>query len=132
MDKIEGWEPHPTRKNIYKHKNSGLLYRRMKSGWFRKLPQKPIEEYEPIQLEILIKKVAFTLGNQLEGLLYQQQNILDKHLNNLMIDHNGQAELITGDEIIGAFEIATIHNGHPSYFLCGWENEDEGEDKVGE
>ena len=123
MDKIEGWEPHPTRKNIYKHKNSGLLYRRMKSGWFRKLPQKPIEEYDPIQLEILIKKVAFTLGNQLEGLLYQQQNILDKHLNNLMIDHNGQAELITGDEIIGAFEIATIHNGHPSYFLCGWENE---------
>jgi hypothetical protein len=38
-----------------------------------------------------------------------------------MIDHNGQAELITGDEIIGAFEIATIHNGHPSYFLSGWD-----------
>ena len=38
-----------------------------------------------------------------------------------MIDHNGQAESITADEIIGAFEIATIHNGHPGYFLCGWE-----------
>ena len=87
-------------------------------------------EYEPKQLEILMHKVAFTLGNKLEGLLFQQQNILDNHLNNLMIDHNGQAELITGDEIIGAFEIATIHNGHPSYFLSGWENEDE--DKVGE
>ena len=87
-------------------------------------------EYEPKQLEILMHKVAFTLGNKLEGLLFQQQNILDNHLNNLMIDHNGQAELITGDEIIGAFEIATIHNGHPSYFLSGWEDEDE--DKVGE
>ena len=80
-------------------------------------------EYDPKQLEILMHKVAFTLGNKLEGLLFQQQNILDNHLNNLMIDHNGQAELITGDEIIGAFEIATIHNGHPSYFLSGWENE---------
>ena len=86
-------------------------------------------EYDPKQLEILMHKVAFTLGSNLKGLLFQQQNILDNQLNNLMIDHNGQAELITGDEIIGAFEIATIHNGHPSYFLCGWENEDE--DKVG-
>ena len=80
-------------------------------------------EYDPKQLEILMKKVAFTLGNQLEGLLFQQQNILDNHLNRLMIDHNGQADSITADEIIGAFEIATIHNGHPSYFLCGWEDE---------
>ena len=80
-------------------------------------------EYDPKQLEILMKKVAFTLGNKLEGLLFQQQNILDNHLNRLMIDHNGQADSITADEIIGAFEIATIHNGHPSYFLCGWENE---------
>ena len=78
-------------------------------------------EYEPKQLEILMHKVAFTLGNKLEGLLFQQQNILDNHLNNLMIDHNGQAESITPDEIIGAFEIATIHNGHPSYFLSGWD-----------
>jgi hypothetical protein len=80
-------------------------------------------EYEPKQLEILMHKVAFTLGNKLEGLLFQQKNILDNQLNNLMINHNGQAELITGDEIIGAFEIATIHNGHPSYFLSGWEDD---------
>ena len=33
-----------------------------------------------------------------------------------MIDHNGKADTITTDEIIGAYEIATIHNGHPSYF----------------
>jgi hypothetical protein len=43
-----------------------------------------------------------------------------------MIDHNGQADSITPDEIIGAYEIATIHNGHPSYFLCGWEHDNEG------
>ena len=89
-------------------------------------------EYEPKQLEILMHKVAFTLGSNLKGLLFQQKNILDNHLNTLMIDHNGQAESITSDEIIGAFEIATIHNGHPSYFLSGWETEDEDEDKVGE
>ena len=86
-------------------------------------------EYDPKQLEILIEKVASTLGSQLEGLLFQQKNILDNHLNNLMIDHNGQADSITPAEIVGAYEIVTIHNGHPSYFLCGWENEDE--DKVG-
>ena len=78
-------------------------------------------EYDPKQLEILMKKGAFILGSNLEGLLFQQKNILDNQLNNLMIDHNGQADSITPDEIIGAYEIATIHNGHPGYFLCGWE-----------
>ena len=86
-------------------------------------------EYDPEQIELLIQKVAFTHGSRLEDLFYQQKNILENHLNNLMIDHNGQADSITPDEIEGAFEIATIHNGHPSYFLSGWENEDE--DKVG-
>jgi len=31
-----------------------------------------------------------------------------------MIDHQGKAESITTDEIEGAYEIATIHVGHPS------------------
>ena len=75
-------------------------------------------EYEPEQLDLLIKKVASTLGSRLEGLFKQQQNILDNHLNRLMIDHNGQADSITPDEIEGAYEIATIHNGHPDYFSC--------------
>ena len=74
-------------------------------------------EYEPEQIELLIHKVASTLGVRLEGLLKQQQNILDNHLNRLMMDHNGQADSITPDEIEGAYEIATIHNGHPGYFL---------------
>ena len=76
-------------------------------------------EYDPIQLEILMEKLVSTLGSRLEGLFYQQQNILDNHLNRLMIDHQGQAESITSDEIEGAYEIATIHVGHPSKFL--WE-----------
>jgi len=83
-------------------------------------------EYEPEQIELLIHKVSSTLGNKLEGLLKQQQNILDNQLNQIMMHHNGQAESITSDEIEGAYEIATIHNGHPGYFLCGWETEEEG------
>ena len=30
------------------------------------------------------------------------------------------------DEIVGASEIVTIHNGHPGYFLCVWEDDNEG------
>ena len=41
-----------------------------------------------------------------------------------MIDHNGQADSITPAELVGASENATIHNGHPSYFLCGWDGKD--------
>ena len=44
-----------------------------------------------------------------------------------MIHHNGQAESITPAEIVGAFEIATIHNGHPRYLLSGWDDDNEGE-----
>ena len=74
-------------------------------------------EYDPEQLDLLIRKVASTLGGRLEGLLKQQQNILDNQLNQIMIHHDGQADSITHDEIEGAYEIATINNGHPGYFL---------------
>ena len=60
-------------------------------------------EYDPEQIELLIRKVVSTLGSRLEGLLFQQKNILDNHLNRLMIDHNGQADSITPDEIEGAY-----------------------------
>ena len=75
--------------------------------------------YEPEQLDLLMKKVASTLGSRLEGLLKQQKNILDNQLNQIMIHHDGQADSITPDEIEGAYEIATIHNGHPSNFFWG-------------
>ena len=80
-------------------------------------------KYEPEQIELLIHKVATTLGNRLEGLLFQQKNILDNQLNQIMIHHDGEADSITPDEIIGAYEIATIHNGHPSYFLLTGEDD---------
>ena len=74
-------------------------------------------KYDPEQLDLLMKKVASTLGGRLEGLLKQQQNILDNQLDSILARHQGQAESITSDEIEGAYEIATIHNGHPGYFL---------------
>ena len=43
MEKIEGWEPHPTKKNIYKNLKTGLLYRRRESGSFDRIPQKMTE-----------------------------------------------------------------------------------------
>ena len=73
-------------------------------------------EYDPEQIELLIQKVAFTHGSRLEDLFYQQKNILENHLNQLMIDHQGEAESITPEEIEGVYEIATIHVGHPSNF----------------
>ena len=75
-------------------------------------------EYEPEQLDLLVRKVGNTLGNRLEGLLKQQQNILDNQLDSILARHHGQADSITPDEIEGAYEIATLHNGHPDYFLC--------------
>ena len=79
-------------------------------------------EYDPKQLELLIHKVASTLGSRLEGLFHQQKNILENRLNSILIRHQGQAESITPEEIEGAYEIATIHNGHPSNFL--WAGKD--------
>ena len=46
MEDIEGWEPHPTRKNIYKNLKTGLLYRRRESGSFHRIPQKMTEHQE--------------------------------------------------------------------------------------
>ena len=46
MEKIEGWEPHPTRKNIYKDLKTGLLYERSVVGSFHRIPQKMTELQE--------------------------------------------------------------------------------------
>ena len=46
MEEIEGWEPDPTRKNIYKDLKTGLLYRRRESGSFDRIPQKMTEHQE--------------------------------------------------------------------------------------
>ena len=46
MEEIEGWEPHPTRKNIYINQKTRLLYRKTKAGSFRRIPQKMTEHQE--------------------------------------------------------------------------------------
>ena len=39
MEEIEGWDPHPTRKNIFIDQKTRLLYRRTEVGSFRRIPQ---------------------------------------------------------------------------------------------
>ncbi len=56
MAKIEGWEPHPTRKIIYKDLKTGLLYRRRESGSFDMVPMKMTEHQV---LEIFRKASGF-------------------------------------------------------------------------
>ena len=66
-------------------------------------------EYEPEQIELLIHKVASTLGNRLQGLTKQQDNIMENRLDSILARHQGQAQSITSDEIEGAYEIAMLH-----------------------
>ena len=46
MENYEGWDPHPSRKNIYIDQETGLLYRRRESGSFDRIPQKMTEHQE--------------------------------------------------------------------------------------
>ena len=45
MENFEGWDPHPTRKNIFIDQETGLLYKRMKNS-FERIPQKMTELQE--------------------------------------------------------------------------------------
>ena len=45
MEDIEGWEPHPSRKNIYINQKTGLLYKRV-GKHFDRIPQKMTEHQE--------------------------------------------------------------------------------------
>ena len=66
-------------------------------------------QYDPKQLDLLMKMVASNLGPRLKGLSKQQKHILDNQLDLLMEDHQGQAESITQEELEGAYEIAMLH-----------------------
>ena len=65
-------------------------------------------EYDPNQVEILIKKVAYTLGDRLSDLSKNQELILENQLNDSMLVHQGNAGLITLEDIEVAYEIATV------------------------
>jgi hypothetical protein len=45
MENFEGWDPHPTRKNIFIDQETGLLYRRIGNS-FDRTPQKMTEHQE--------------------------------------------------------------------------------------
>ena len=66
-------------------------------------------QYDPKQLDLLMKMVSSNLGPRLKGLSKQQEHILDNQLDLLMEDHQGQAESITPEELEGAYEIAMLH-----------------------
>ena len=63
MGKIEGWEPHPTRKIKYKDQKTGLLYRRRESGSFDMVPLKRTEQQV---LEIFRKADGIDQNNESE------------------------------------------------------------------
>ena len=46
MENYEGWDPHPTRKNIFIDQKTGLLYERSVVGSFHRIPQKMTELQE--------------------------------------------------------------------------------------
>ena len=46
MENYEGWDPHPTRKNIFIDQKTRLLYRRTEVGSFCRIPQKMTEHQE--------------------------------------------------------------------------------------
>ena len=46
MEKFEGWDPHPTRKNIFIDQKTGLLYERSVVGSFHRIPQEMTEHQE--------------------------------------------------------------------------------------
>jgi hypothetical protein len=66
-------------------------------------------QYEPMQLDLLMKMVASTLGDRLPGFTKQQATILENRLDSILNRHQGQAQAITPEEIEGAYEIAMLH-----------------------
>ena len=66
-------------------------------------------QYDPMQLDLLMKMVASTLGPRLEGFTKPQENILENRLDSILNRHQGQAQSITPEEIEGAYEIAMLH-----------------------
>ena len=66
-------------------------------------------QYDPKQLDLLMKMVASTLGDRLPGLTKQQDNIMENRLDSILARHKGQADAITPEELEGAYEIAMLH-----------------------
>ena len=59
MEEIEGWDPYPTRKNIYIDQETGLLYKRV-GKHFDRIPQKMTELQELESFRRMAGTVAVT------------------------------------------------------------------------
>ena len=59
MEKIEGWDPHPSRKNIFIDQETGLLYKRV-GKHFDRIPQKMTEHQEIEDFRKAIGVVSMT------------------------------------------------------------------------
>ena len=60
MEKIEGWDPHPSRKNIFIDQKTGLLYERSVVGSFHRIPQEMTEHQEIEDFRKAIGVVSMT------------------------------------------------------------------------
>jgi len=60
MGKIEGWDPHPSRKNIFIDQKTGLLYERSVVGSFHRIPQEMTEHQEIEDFRKAIGVVSMT------------------------------------------------------------------------
>ena len=79
MEEIEGWEPHPTRKNIYKDLKTGLLYERTKVGSFHRIPQKMTVLQELEEFRKASGLVAMTSRSRGKGVLPADQTPDESH-----------------------------------------------------
>ena len=79
MEEIEGWDPHPTRKNIYIDQATGLLYERTKVGSFRRIPQKMTEHQECEDFRKSIGIVSMTSRSRGKGVPPADQTPDESH-----------------------------------------------------
>ena len=78
MENYEGWDPHPSRKNIYINQKTGLLYKRMENS-FERIPQKMTEHQECEDFRKASGLVAMTSRSRGKGVLPADQTPGESH-----------------------------------------------------
>ena len=72
--------------------------------------------YDQTQHPDFSTTVKSVLGDKLQELLPQQLKALDNALDRILDDHQNQAELVTPEEIQGAYELIVDHV-YPAEFV---------------
>ena len=73
MENYEGWDPHPSRKNIFIDQKTGLLYERSVVGSFHRIPQNMTEHQECEDFRKASGLVAMTSRSRGKGVLPADQ-----------------------------------------------------------